>query len=407
MKKYILSLIVILLLTFTLIGNCAWLAGWDYRIELEIADYANDIGASVTWMPVDIFLTATQAEEIFTELTTDAEYLKVAITKSDGTTELYGHNLLFDVSETLGIYRVSRDGWTINANTSVFIYYDKDHADNTTYIGKINTTPCENVYDGNFDAVYTMEDGADTSSVYDATSNNNDIAKFAANEPNEVTGKVGQAQDFDGSDDLITKTSAAFMEDPGTIEILFNADTINTNGVNLGYRMTVIQYGDTYAAIQFDSTDNKIQHFFYDGTLKAWKGDTAITADGSTWYYLAVVEQTSGNGSEMFLNGVADGDHATYTWQDNTGGNNLELDIGGDIAGDHTVDSFNGKVDEVRTSSINCQRSAAWIKGTYNSWWDALFTYGIEEEAPVGITLNGITITKWNGITITIPINTQ
>ncbi|GAH49391.1 unnamed protein product, partial [marine sediment metagenome] len=114
----------------------AWLSGWDKRIKLDI-DYTNKIGAGVTWFPVTVFLTATQGEEVFAELTTDAEYLKVAFTKTDGTTELYGECELFDVSEQKGIFHVSRTGWTIDANTSIYMYYDKDHADNNTYIGAI------------------------------------------------------------------------------------------------------------------------------------------------------------------------------------------------------------------------------------------------------------------------------
>lgn len=132
MKKLI--LILILLLTFTLVGNCDWLAGWDYRIEFEIADYANDIGAEIVWFPVTVFLTATQGEEVFVELTTDAKYLKMQFTQSDGTSLLYGEKELFDVSEEKGIFHISRAGWTINANTSIFLYYDKDHEDNTDWI---------------------------------------------------------------------------------------------------------------------------------------------------------------------------------------------------------------------------------------------------------------------------------
>ena len=82
-----LLLILIFLLTFTLIGNCAWLAGWDYRIEIALPDYAGDIGAEVVWFPVTVFLTATQCEEVFVEFTTEAEYLKVAFTDSSGDTE--------------------------------------------------------------------------------------------------------------------------------------------------------------------------------------------------------------------------------------------------------------------------------------------------------------------------------
>lgn len=170
MKKYLLPLIFILLLSFTLIGNCAWLAGWDYRIELEINDYAGDIGAEVVWWPATVFLTAAQCEEVFVELTTDAEYNKVAFTKADGDTELFGDCELFNVAGELGIYHISRAGWTINANTKVYMYYDKDHADNDTYISMSGGVAAQSVWDGNFEAVYHMNDGAyDVLNECDAT----------------------------------------------------------------------------------------------------------------------------------------------------------------------------------------------------------------------------------------------
>lgn len=134
----------------------AWLSGWDKRIKIDIGDYAGDIGASVTWFPVTVFLTATQCEEVFVELTTDEEYLKVAFTKADGTTELYGDCELFDASEEKGIFHISRDGWVINTNTSIYLYYDADHVDNTTYIGKSGGTAAQSVYDANFKVVHHM-----------------------------------------------------------------------------------------------------------------------------------------------------------------------------------------------------------------------------------------------------------
>ncbi len=143
MKKILLPLILILLLTFTLIGNCDWLADWDQRIEITLGDYAGDIGGAVTWFPGTVFLTSTQGEEIFTELTTDAEYLKTAVTKADGVTEMYVEFELFDVSETKGIFHTSKSDWAINANTSIFLYYDKDHVDNTEYISNLVSTLTE------------------------------------------------------------------------------------------------------------------------------------------------------------------------------------------------------------------------------------------------------------------------
>ena len=45
-----------------------------------------------------------------------------------------------------------------------------------------------------------------------------------------------------------------------------------------------------------------------------------------------------------------------------------------------------GIIDELRVSGS--QRSAAWIKATYNSLWDSLLTYGDEEtEAVTGANI--------------------
>ena len=47
---------------------------------------------------------------------------------------------------------------------------------------------------------------------------------------------------------------------------------------------------------------------------------------------------------------------------------------------------YDGKMDEVRISSTN--RSAAWLKATYNSLYDTLLTYGDEEiEAVTGANI--------------------
>jgi len=59
-KKLILPLILILLLTFTLVGNCAWLTGYDQRIKLTIDN--TKVDSALSDFPVTIFFTSTQAE---------------------------------------------------------------------------------------------------------------------------------------------------------------------------------------------------------------------------------------------------------------------------------------------------------------------------------------------------------
>ena len=121
---------------------------------------------------------------------------KIAITKTDGTTELKGeiegwnYDAGTPANSTAEIH-TSADGWTINSNTSIFLYYDNDHANNAN-IDVINTAAGAAVWNGDFKAVYHMEDGASTSAIYDSTSNNNDGTKKGANEPVEAAGKIGQ-----------------------------------------------------------------------------------------------------------------------------------------------------------------------------------------------------------------------
>lgn len=529
MKKYILPLILILFLTFTLIGNCAdWLSGeWDYRIELSIADYAGDIGAEVTWFPVTVFLTDSQCEEIFTELTTDTEYLKVAFTKADGETELYAEKELFthtsffsdddvltggtasadtdagagyeaakgndndlgtrwtsdnsalphwwkyDLGEAVtktvrklrihkfwnvsgsilkdftlqgsnndsdwdvisteqaadagedaiweeftfanstayryylinittnyrednyaafwevemleiipkGIFHVSRDGWIIDANTSIFMYYDADHANNDTYIGAIGART--EVWDGNFKAVHHMAD-ATTSTVKDSTSNNNDGTKTSADNPIQTAdGKVGYAQDF--SSDHITVSddpTLNFGSGNFTIETCLKMDDITDPRYFLwkrggtpatGYYIFYHHVNYSYSFLFGDYTNS---NYAYLATQSDW--------DDTDWHYLAVKRTGAGNTGEIWVDGVSQDldDGSVGTAGDTDTATDLTI---GEKPG---VDYMAGILDEKRISSG--ARSDAWIKGTYNSLWDTLLTYGSEELAEEAEEANAI-----------------
>lgn len=351
----------------------AWLSGWDKRIKLDIADYAGDIGASVTWFPVTVFLTATQGEEVFVELTTDAEYLKVAFTKADGTTELYAEKELFDVSEELGIFHVSRDGWTINANTSIYMYYDADHADNNTYIGAINTTPGAAVWDGNFVAVFHMVD-ATTSTVVDSTSNNIDLTKASANNPLQTTsGKVGYAQDF--SSDYITHiTFLDVMPDNITVEAIVKLDTIDI------YHFVFAKQNKSSAdqIILQITNGNKFRFIAEAEEVGSENVDSVASLSTATWYYLAGVH-TAGAAIKNYLDTTEATGGVVATILDGT---DEDAYIG---ALNATPDlPLDGIIDEIRVSSA--ARAAAWLKGTYNSLWDSLLTYGSEETEAISIS---------------------
>jgi len=117
----------------------AWLEGWDKRRIKFTVDETKIDTADLTWFRVIVTLSPTHGDCVFDELTSDANRFKIAFTKADGTTELYGEIEKWDDANESAIIHVSRDEWVISntENTDFYMYYDKDHADNTTYIGEM------------------------------------------------------------------------------------------------------------------------------------------------------------------------------------------------------------------------------------------------------------------------------
>jgi len=369
-RRILLPLILIFCLLFTLTTYCTSLAGWDKRIKLTVDQTKIDT-ADLTWFPVTITLSSAAGHGVFHELDADADYMKVAFTKADGTTELYAEMELFDVSEETAVYHVSLDGWVISntVDTDFFMYYDNDHADNTTYIGAINTTAGAAVWDGNFKFVCHMVD-ATTSTVLDSTSNNNDGTKKSAAHPASATGKVSLGQDFVGSatDYITAATSATFDFAAGfTLEMLADPDSTDAFTILLSYYdatskdgYNIYQYTDGAGNWLFQTRVNTV--------------DKSIASNSApTGAFDHIVGRRDADGVMlMYINGVVQ--TATQT---NAGAidSNSKLYLG--INYDEASVPYAGIMDEVRIS--NTARTAEWIKATYNSLWNTLLTYGTED----------------------------
>ena len=76
---------------------------------------------------------------------------KIAVTTGDGTSQCY--------VELENWNNINEQAWlwvkvpNINntSDTSLYLYYDADHADNTNFVGDPNSTPAENVWDSSFE----------------------------------------------------------------------------------------------------------------------------------------------------------------------------------------------------------------------------------------------------------------
>jgi len=346
-----------------------WLSGgWDKRVKLTIDN--TDIDATLTWFPVLVHLGTSVGRNsddvscIFDELTDDANRKKIAVTKADGETELYVSIEKWDDANEQAWLWVSRDGWETasDADTDLYLYYDVDHADNTTYVGDTNDEVAENVWDASFISVHHMADGADTSHIYDSTSNDFDGTKKGANEPIVTSGKIGNAQDFEkATDDYITMgNQPEYNLDTLTAEAWIYAESFE----NPGYNHIINKLGEWCLSVH----DGKVAIALAGALGGTWWYPATTGVNTGTWYH--VVLWYDGSDAKIFI----DGSEAATT---EASGAVTNFDDILTIACDADTYTFDGIIDDVRISTGG--RPAAWLKATYETGRDDLLDFGSEE----------------------------
>lgn len=297
---------------------------------------------------------------------------KIAITKDDGTTELYGEIEKWDNTNELADIWVSRDGWATSdtADTDGYIYYDNTHADNDTYIGIKNSTPAQSVWDGNFTGSYRMADGVDNEHIYDSTSNNHDGTKKAANQPLEADAKIGKGQDFSGGAYYISLPTSLNVRNDHDFTISCWLNKTDPGDVD-EYIVLFTEHG--YARFYAENADDKLHWGMYDGV--SVKEVIEGTASAVGWHKMSMTYDMSEKKFKAYLDGTYLGQSAALantTYQYGTVHNYLGLHVDGSSA------PWQDKLDEVKAS--DSIRTDAWIKAEYESERDDLITWGSEED---------------------------
>jgi len=323
---------------------------------------------------------------IFDEVGANSQ--KIAITKSDGETQIYAEIERWDSGNELAEIWVSKSDLVITATGDyvLYIYYDNTHADNTDYIGTTaGSSPATNVWDSDYKAVYHKED-LTTSSIADSIGSYNGT-KIGANEPIEADGVSGKAQQYDGSNDRIDMSDSAdwdFSTGAFTLETWhYSAGTTNS----LRYMSAGSQTDGAYNSWAWGRFvgDGSINFIVWNGSgYDEWYQDsypTELSFTDNTWIHSVVVRD--GTSLKMYWNGVLVTDGSIGVGVAINGGS-TGLRIGmryrADVA--DVWEYWNGRLDEVRVSK-GVGRNAAWIKADYNSGNDSLVTWGSEEEVTV------------------------
>jgi hypothetical protein len=203
--------------------------------------------------------------------------------------------------------------------------------------------------------------------IEDSTSYNNDGIKTGENEPNEIAGKIGQGQDFDGSDDYINCGDDTSLEvDYVTIEGWVKFDT------NTGKRVIAsIDDGTNRRwALYLLDAPYRLRFFVFVGG--AWRSpDYPWQPTTDDWYYIAGIK--SETHVRTYINGMEVGTPQPFPGVMDKDPTDLRIGVG------NYPGFFDGIIDEVRVSNV--ARNPEWIKTCYNNQNSPSTFYSIGSEA--------------------------
>jgi len=372
----------------------AWLGTWANRRKITI--HNTNVDDNVTHYPLPVFLGTSvgidtdDVSDIFDEVGANSK--KIAFTKDDGITELYAEIDDWDDSGETAVLWVSKSDWTIDStsDTEIYIYYDNTEADNTTYVNTTDSTAAISVWDDNYIGVWHLgllgSDGTpgefkDSS----GTGNHGTGAGF----PTQIDGKIGKAQDFNGSDEEVNIDAVADDIDvtEGTISVWMKMDTsVLTDAephgiVDVGWETGV----GNFIGLRKTSSDDVVFRYREDNT----NADATVTdiSGYDEWKNVVGVWKTN-NDSLIYVDG------ALFPSSSSRGADiAVTLDqarIGNEAQGTTKDKWFLGIIDEVRISDI--ARGADWLKVDYYSQDDNIVSWSAAEHRGwVGGDVNTIT----------------
>jgi hypothetical protein len=346
-----------------------WLSGWAKRVKLTI-DH-NDISASLSNFPFLVYLSTSTGRGsddvsfVFDELGANSK--KIAVTKSDGTNQLYVEIEKWNSSTEqawLWVNATGTDSISSTTDTDFYLYYDSAQADNTTYVGDSGSRP--EVWDSNYVMVQHLEET--TGTIVDSTgknncSNNGMVLDAAGKIDGGDQSATNTANLNCGSDSSLQPTNAITVEAWGK-----SNDATEDQYTSLGGFSSSGSWTNGYG-IFFNSASTI--NFFVTSYTANVASAPIIPQDWN--YVVGTYDKDAGsNQVKIYVNATA-GTPDTFSTAITYGGGALTIaQMGG-----WTTDWLNGYVDEFRISNI--ARSDSWIKASYETGRDHLLDFGSAE----------------------------
>jgi len=348
----------------TALGGNWWDSSFGYRMKITFNNGA--IGEDLVNFAVPVVFSTSQNSSFWQHVnrTTGSDMRFVF---NDNTTELYYDIERFDTANNASVIWVKTNITTSSTTDYIWLYYGNSTVgfDSYSYGAK--------VWDSNYRFVSYMKDDPDSSHVRDSTANGNNGAKVSAGNPADTTsGKIGDAQSFNGPtipySYITLPASNVLMTSAGTLAAWVQlVSSTSTNG-----RILCLMRGSSFGS--GFTIQNYIGHWgsYTNNGTTGNNLDSGVAVD-TNWHFIAATND--GTTHRIYVDGVL---KASET---------LGVVTGTHVAYIGTYDTsttdymWKGLVDDASISNIS--RSAAWIKAWYQYSYDSSkFMYSSEEMRP-------------------------
>lgn len=344
----------------------AFLSGYTSRWEYKVL--ATKVASTQTSFPVYVDLGDMPASFWSTVANGGGD---IRVTQSDGTTECAREVVSCDTATDTGELHFLANSIDGTTDTIFYIY-----ANGTSTDYAVTATYGRNAVWSDYANVYHMKD-ATTSTISDSTSNGDTLTKDSANNPIESTGKIGSAQDFNGSTDFASASYASGGNANETVTFW-----LNTTKTSLSNPLWVDDGGGALKGTYLNNTTNDgkfiVLYQKEGGTSERLRGDTNadVGIDDGNWHKVTYTVNNATSDIQIYIDGspVA---RTMLNTNDISGISVTELYVGAreiDLTG-----YVDGGMDEIRFRSG--VQSANWITTEYNNQNDhsTWATIGAEE----------------------------
>lgn len=342
--------------------NTSWNARRIVTVDKDL------VGGALTNYAYPLDLSQLNATDFFSKVKSDGGDIRVTL--ADGVTECAIEVEGIDTGAETGIVWVKAPNLKSDSDTHFYVYYDNPSA---SMYAVTDTYGRNAVWSNGFLGVYHMSQDPSGSApqMTDSTGNGNNGTANNMEAGDSVAAKLGKGLDFDGTDTEDISISGRFGNPAAvTIQAWANKDTTNSQAEIMSI--------DDRVALRHNADGSGAEGFYDTGA--GWVGIGTGADSWSQAWHLFHYCVTAGE-QRIYVDGQQE-NSATNAAAISYGGGNTHIAAHGSGSGY----SFDGKIDEVRVSSV--VRSAAWILTDYNSMNNpaAFAAIGAEETRATVVT---------------------